>query len=85
MRMIAFSMALAALIIISLPAPAISTPTPLKFNFKQTEQPSGNHDFIVQTDGQFYHTEILQFNSLSEHRLQNKRGILLTLSSRYAK
>ena len=87
MRISAFSMTLAALLIISVPVPAITTSAPDKFDFNQTEQPSGNHDFILHTDtdGQFYHTEILQFDSLSEHRLQSIPGILQTLSSIYEK
>jgi hypothetical protein len=78
-------MALAALLIISTPVPATTTSAPEKFDFNQTEQPSGNHDFILHTDGQLYHTEILQFDSLSEHRLHDRPGLFLTLSSRYEK
>jgi hypothetical protein len=83
--MIAFSMALAALLIISVSAPALTTSISEKFDFSQRRQPSGNHDFILHTDGHFYYTVILQFDSLSEDRLQDRPGILIALSSIYAK
>ena len=63
MKKIVFSMALAALIGVLVPAFAATTPTLNKFDHRTSEQPAGFYDAFVLKDGQWQHAGILRYGS----------------------